>query len=157
VCGNGIIEAGETCDDGNTVSGDTCPASCRIEPCTPAGTTRDVDVFFVGANVAGITVFTDYPDGRVAIPGFGGASSVSSRILNKPASSTVLPNDLDYALRVGVIKTTAIAQGRLFTVRFDNCQGATPPTSADFPCVVEDASDSNGNPIAGATCSVTAP
>jgi len=31
VCGNGIIEAGEECDDGNTVSGDGCSSTCQIE------------------------------------------------------------------------------------------------------------------------------
>ena len=28
VCGNGIIEPGEDCDDGNTADGDSCPATC---------------------------------------------------------------------------------------------------------------------------------
>ena len=28
VCGNGVLETGEQCDDGNQVSGDTCPANC---------------------------------------------------------------------------------------------------------------------------------
>ena len=32
VCGNGIIEAGEQCDDGDTVSGDGCSATCQVEP-----------------------------------------------------------------------------------------------------------------------------
>ena len=32
VCGNGIIEGGEQCDDGGTESGDTCDATCQIEP-----------------------------------------------------------------------------------------------------------------------------
>ncbi|HEX3759016.1 MAG TPA: TonB family protein [Kofleriaceae bacterium] len=31
VCGNGSVEAGEQCDDGNTASGDGCSATCRIE------------------------------------------------------------------------------------------------------------------------------
>ena len=31
-CGNGIIESGETCDDGNAVSGDGCSADCAVEP-----------------------------------------------------------------------------------------------------------------------------
>jgi cysteine-rich repeat protein len=29
VCGNAIIEPGESCDDGNTVDGDGCPAACH--------------------------------------------------------------------------------------------------------------------------------
>ncbi len=32
-CGNGIVEPGEECDDGNNVSGDGCSASCRLERC----------------------------------------------------------------------------------------------------------------------------
>ncbi len=31
VCGNGKVEANETCDDGNTVNGDGCSSSCKIE------------------------------------------------------------------------------------------------------------------------------
>lgn len=33
-CGNGVVDNGgaETCDDGNTASGDGCDARCRIEP-----------------------------------------------------------------------------------------------------------------------------
>lgn len=30
-CGNGIVDTGEGCDDGNTVSGDGCSSSCQIE------------------------------------------------------------------------------------------------------------------------------
>jgi fibro-slime domain-containing protein len=40
VCGNGVIEMGETCDDGNPVPGDGCSGVCRIEPnfeCPTAG------------------------------------------------------------------------------------------------------------------------
>ena len=32
-CGNGVVDPGEQCDDGNTVSGDGCSASCRLEAC----------------------------------------------------------------------------------------------------------------------------
>jgi fibro-slime domain-containing protein len=39
-CGDGIIEAGEACDDGNSVPGDGCSGICQIEPgytCPTAG------------------------------------------------------------------------------------------------------------------------
>jgi len=31
VCGNGVLEAGESCDDGNTAPGDCCAADCTFE------------------------------------------------------------------------------------------------------------------------------
>jgi cysteine-rich repeat protein len=31
-CGNGQIDAGEDCDDGNTVNGDCCSSTCQYEP-----------------------------------------------------------------------------------------------------------------------------
>ena len=30
-CGNGVIDAGEQCDDGNVLGGDCCSASCQYE------------------------------------------------------------------------------------------------------------------------------
>jgi cysteine-rich repeat protein len=37
-CGNGTIELGETCDDGNTTSGDGCSSTCQVEQqCYDAG------------------------------------------------------------------------------------------------------------------------
>jgi fibro-slime domain-containing protein len=32
VCGDGVVETGETCDDGNTIPGDGCSGICQIEP-----------------------------------------------------------------------------------------------------------------------------
>jgi len=32
ICGNSIVETGETCDDGNTADGDCCSATCQLEP-----------------------------------------------------------------------------------------------------------------------------
>jgi cysteine-rich repeat protein len=31
-CGDGILDAGEECDDGNTISGDCCDVNCQYEP-----------------------------------------------------------------------------------------------------------------------------
>ena len=35
ICGDGIIETGEQCDDGNNVIGDGCSALCGLEQCDP--------------------------------------------------------------------------------------------------------------------------
>ena len=37
-CGNGLIEGGEECDDGNTTDGDGCSALCEVEPVCGDGT-----------------------------------------------------------------------------------------------------------------------
>ena len=39
VCGNGVLDAGEACEDGNTTNGDGCDDTCAIESgwdCTEA-------------------------------------------------------------------------------------------------------------------------
>lgn len=157
-CGNGVIEPGETCDDGNTVDGDSCPSNCRIELCTAApSTARAFTVSFTrpaGADVAGITVLVDYPEGKVGIPGSGGDNSVKSSITNLPTGALGTPNDLDYAVREVVASFNPIPEGRLFTLTFQDCQGATPPAASEFGCRVEDAADQLGLPVDGVTCTV---
>ena len=37
VCGNGVVEADESCDDGNASPGDGCDASCQLERVADAG------------------------------------------------------------------------------------------------------------------------
>ena len=41
VCGNGILQPGEFCDDGNTVNGDCCSSTCTMEAGTPEGPMGD--------------------------------------------------------------------------------------------------------------------
>jgi cysteine-rich repeat protein len=47
VCGNGTVETGEDCDDGGTVAGDCCSATCAFEPlaspCTDGNACTDGD------------------------------------------------------------------------------------------------------------------
>ena len=31
-CGNGVVEGGEACDDGNTANGDGCSSQCQVPP-----------------------------------------------------------------------------------------------------------------------------
>jgi cysteine-rich repeat protein len=43
VCGDNVTEGMETCDDGNTVSGDGCSANCLIEDCGDGILTPDTE------------------------------------------------------------------------------------------------------------------
>ena len=47
VCGNGIVQTGEQCDDGNTTAGDGCSATCQTEPPPPTWT---CNALFYGAH-----------------------------------------------------------------------------------------------------------
>ncbi|MCA9653978.1 MAG: hypothetical protein KC501_28915 [Myxococcales bacterium] len=50
-CGNGMLEPGEVCDDGNTTSGDGCSATCQPESCAMVWSwTEPVDDGDPGAN-----------------------------------------------------------------------------------------------------------
>jgi hypothetical protein len=169
-CGDGQFEVGETCDDGNTTEDDItvgtdvdrCPFNCHIVSCGGAQSTVNVDVNLCvpeGTDAGGATVFLRYPDGTVGIPGSGNSGQVFKRIQNilEDPFISLTPNDLDYALRtlVFAVDLVPIPAGRLFTVQFDVCSGATAPSAEDFRCVVKDASDPNGAPISGVSCSVS--
>ena len=143
-----------------TTSTSVPSTTSTIASCTPiAGTARTFTISFTppGVDVAGVTVLVDYPEGQVSIPGSGNALSVKQSILNVPSGAFSSPNDLDFALREGVASTTALTPGPIFTIKFQDCQGATPPTPADFTCTVENASDPFGNNVDGVTCDVSAP
>src|SRR5262249_36201962 len=49
VCGNHILEPGEACDDGNTISGDGCSSTCRLESAGTYSAPMDGHVVFSGA------------------------------------------------------------------------------------------------------------
>jgi TonB family protein len=54
VCGNGSVEAGEQCDDGNTADGDGCSSTCRIEVRPPPIATVPPSVL-AGLRISGQT------------------------------------------------------------------------------------------------------
>jgi hypothetical protein len=109
-----------------------------------------------GQSVAGATFLLDYPEDVVTIPGSGNASSVTAAISGVPPGVLASAFDLDTALRVAVASAQNLPAGPMFTVTFEDCQGATPPQATDFVCTV-DAVDGVGLPVPGTTCSVTLP
>ena len=144
-----------------TTTSSTTTTTTTLAPCTPATTHRPFTVSFSVPDssviVQGMTVLVDYPEGQVTIPGTGTDTSVKQSIINVQSGAISQPNDLDYALRDNLAGTShALNPGNLFTINFLDCQGATPPTAADFTCTVEVATDPFGLSDQGVTCSVTA-
>jgi cysteine-rich repeat protein len=172
LCGNGTLNAGETCDDGNNSDNDGCPANCFIAACTPvAGTVRQATVSFatpLGVDVAALTLLLNYPEQKVFMPPAGPQSTIgSANFVPLYPSSEVLIRGADlapagstgsgHAVRGLVADSTAVPAGPIFQLRFQDCQGAAAPVAGEFVCAVLDATDPFTNQVGGVTCSVTLP
>jgi len=81
-----------------------------------------------GADVAGLTVFVDYPEGKVSLPGSG--ASASGAISNTPPGAFAVTNDFDHAMREVIAGASAITPGLLFRMNFEACTGAPAPVRA---------------------------
>src|SRR5262249_21583689 len=131
VCGNGFLEAGETCA--------SYPADCVIHPCTA---TTTIETFAVNLNPApgatgnGAGGMMGYRSDIVSIPGSGNAGSVAQAVKNRPTNITFSAFDFDYALHVVINRNGGLSAGRLFTVDFTKCSQAVNATPADFGCTV---------------------
>jgi hypothetical protein len=154
------VLAPETCDDGNTVNTDSCPSDCVVDACTPvSGSDAPFTVSFSSTkNVAAISVFVDYPEGKVSILGSGGAipSGVIDNVLGDPFTAASF-NDLDHGLNAVLAEGTGGnfgLSGDLFEVHYETCTGAPAATAGDFSCTVLQAADALGKPLKGVTCSV---
>jgi len=155
-CGNGVIDPGETCDDGNTVDGDDCPSNCVIQACTEVqGTSFSVSVKITppaGTPLGGVGLFVDYPEGQVRHPSTTAASGVSAA-----------PHDRDYGITEELLDNNGTglpaSPSAALTLNFQTCQGASAPTQADFKCTVTDATDESFNTLDPSTvsCAVTIP
>ena len=80
-CGDGNKDAGEDCDDGNTLDCDACPSDCKNAPadCTPIGTPpnttrapQKVTLHLTNGEPLTSALFClRYPAGTVGLPGTG--------------------------------------------------------------------------------------
>ncbi len=89
VCGNGAVESGEQCDDGNAINGDGCSATCQTESniCSPSDTglvanwKLDEDS---GATIADDSGANNY-DGTVSGATSGASGSTTTAFYNAGA------------------------------------------------------------------------
>ena len=147
-CGNGVLQPGETCD--------TCPADCTVQPCDVAPPEVPYTVNFTppsGESTTVVTVLIGYNSSVLNLPA---GSAATSRIRNLPPNSLRQANNFGYAVEVEVMRSSGLPTGRLFTVNFDSCVGAPPPTMDDVSCILESCANSSGA-VAGCTCTITGP
>ncbi len=160
-CGDSIIQASETCDDGNIFeedgvgSLDTCPADCFVGPCAVGGAQQVTVNFTSPANLIGLTIVLGYDDTVVELPGQGGDAAVQAALSS--TNFTITPGDADYALRAVLSDPFlfGVGSGEAFVAQFNDCGGAVAP--GDFSCTVIDAVDDAFASRDDVTCSVTVP
>jgi len=142
VCGNRVVEAGEACDDGNTVGCDDCPKNCQANTAPvacSATTVRHAQRVRLqaptGAVLSGGQICLDYPTGVVALPGTGNVAGRSSNL-----AGLVTLNDFNNAVQLTFVANPGAAQVNP-TISFDLCTGQTAPIPSAFECVVKGASN----------------
>jgi cysteine-rich repeat protein len=158
VCGNGVVDAGEDCDDGNTVNCDSCPSNCKNSTapiaCPTTGVRHAQKIHLeapAGAVLSGGLFCIDYPSGVVALPGTG---NITGRVTGITGGVPFL-NDFNNAAQLSFVVNPGQAQLNPI-ISFDLCTGQTAPLPTAFQCVTKSASNS-GNPLDTATviCSPT--
>ncbi|MFM8412685.1 MAG: hypothetical protein ACKOCT_20725 [Alphaproteobacteria bacterium] len=125
--------------------------------CSKAIVTISTDYVEGTDPVAGVTTALNYPETKILIPGSGGGSDVSSRVVNLTGVTGGLFNvgDDDSILNVGLVSIgSSIPPGPFARATFDCIPGQSAPTASDFGCVATVA-DLNGLDVPGATCSAS--
>jgi hypothetical protein len=132
---------------------------------------RSVSVSFDAApnvDVAGLTLLLNYPEQKVFMPPAGPQTQISATFFvpaYPPANVFIRGADLapagstgsGHAVRGVMADSEAVPHGAIFTLKFQDCQGAAAPLAGEFNCTVLDASDPFSNPLQGVTCSATLP
>jgi cysteine-rich repeat protein len=153
-CGNGVVDQGEQCDDGNVTAHDGCTACALDAPCGPDGrldVTVSIDYHQTTyIKLASLSADLGYNGSRASIPGSGQSPLVQARIINLGGGS-LLGNDLNTALQLTRSGSGSAAPGALARVQFD-CMPGKIFAASDFPCAVGAAADTFGRPTT-VTCS----
>ncbi len=150
VCGNSIVEAGEDCDDGNTLGCDACAVDCRNPQVCDAGVetvTIAVDYDALAVSVAsGIDGCVLYDSGKVALPVVVGQIVSPARSTIEPSSSTILVLDFERSATQRIQNPPNPQPDYQTTLQFDVCSGQT-PTADDFDCQILLVADGQGNEL----------
>ncbi|MFQ5479359.1 MAG: hypothetical protein ACE5E4_12165, partial [Candidatus Binatia bacterium] len=122
-CGNGVLNNGEQCDDGNTVSGDCCSATCSFEfhTCDDSTACTSADTCVGGACVGTVV---DCNDGNPCTEDLCGAVTGCQHIDN------TLPCDDSDACTTGDTCAGGV------------CVGGSPPNCDDGDLCTDDSCDS---------------
>ncbi len=158
-CGNGRVDPGEDCDDGNNTNCDDCPVGCKRAPttCPTAGTLSQSFRLHAPPNavLSGAVICLTYPVGTLALPGGTGAL-VSGRTTG--AGSFPLLNDFDNAAQLGFLLDPGVPEVDP-VIKFDLCTGATAPPPTAFNCIVNSASNDGRdiNPPSLVECGAVTP
>ncbi|HVV86166.1 MAG TPA: DUF4215 domain-containing protein [Kofleriaceae bacterium] len=100
-CGNGVVEEGETCDDGGTMAGDGCSATCQLELGCTAGQTPRI----VSATDLPRVIPDGDPAGADSVLAVAGAGTVARAVVVATVTHT---RDGDLALSLASPTGTAI-------------------------------------------------
>jgi cysteine-rich repeat protein len=152
-CGNGQIDIGEDCDDGNVLDGDNCPSNCILKTsCAVTGTktvTVNVSAPASVLPLGALKVYLAYDNNKVNIPGTGSAAAAS--VTASAFGESV--NDLDSAIIV-VLDDPSDVGSPPFSVEFNVCSAAS-VSASDFTCMVQQAATTGAVNASGVSCSVT--
>jgi len=147
VCGNGLIESGETCED--------CPDDCIVDrPCETTSKSRIATVDLVQAERTyplGFAIRIAYRNDKLSIPGSAFDSSVVARVATSKESSHVVARDVGHSLRLVITDPQGLNDSSL-TITFDTCKGAR-AAADDAICWVEGCTG-RGTDIRGCGCNV---
>ncbi len=146
VCGNGLLDPGETCDD--------CADDCNgASACEVTDATRRATFRLVPAEESypfGFAVRIAYRGNKLSLPGAEFDQAVSDRVTVDKETSRIVARDVGHSLRLVVTDGNGLVEPTQVTVRFDRCKGAKDEKD-DAVCFLEGCTG-RGIDIDGCAC-----
>ena len=147
VCGNGLLEADETCEE--------CPDDCTVaEPCEVGSKQATATLRLVAPEDSfplGLALRIPYRGTQIQIPGIEFETSVGERVAVEKESTRSLARDVGHSLRLVLTDSQGLDDAAT-TVTFDRCRGAK-TAEDDALCIVEGCTG-RGVDIKGCSCEI---